>query len=282
MPAIMNIENKSFYDEAKSVIFNHTEWRPDLMVILGSGFSELTKTLKRSTRISYHVIPHFPSGDIMGIEGNLHVGLLGKRPVYCLQKRPHYYEGWSDFDMRFFIQLFAYLGVKYVILTNACGGMNPSFQPGDIMLITDHINQMGRNPLVGQRADALGEQFVDMTTPYDLELQGVALSAAKKQKIDLRQGIYVGYLGPSYETKSEIQVFRQMGGDAIGMSTVPEAIVARRSGMKVLGLSCITNRATGVSPEKLSHEAVLSVSQQIASDLFPLIKEIVSRIGQQA
>lgn len=275
MPEIMNIIQKNFYDEAKTVIFGHTDIRPELLVILGSGFSQLVDLIKKPTRISTRVIPHFPCGNVPGHPGNLYVGFLGKTPVYCLQGRPHYYEGWSDADIRFPIQLFAYLGVKRMIVTNACGGMNPSYLPGEMMLITDHINMMGRNPLVGETANDFGVQFVDMSHPYDPELLEVAETVARKQNIPYHKGVYVGYLGPSYETKSEIQCFRSLGGDAIGMSTVPEVIVARRCQMKVLGIAGITNQATGLSPFSLAHEDVLEMSRRIDIRLSEWIRHII-------
>ncbi|MDD4987507.1 MAG: purine-nucleoside phosphorylase [Candidatus Izemoplasmatales bacterium] len=281
MPIKMNNIPIDYYDEARSVIFGHTDIRPEILVILGSGFSRLVDLIKKSTRISTHVIPHFPCGNVQGHPGNLYVGSLGKTSVYCLQGRPHYYEGWNDADMRFAIQLFAHLGVKRLIVTNACGSMNPEILPKDMMLIKDHINMMGRNPLVGEEDNDFGSRFVDMTDPYDPEFLELAETVAKKMKINYHKGVYVGYLGPSYETKSEIQCFRQMGGDAIGMSTVPEVIVANRCQMKVLGIASITNWATGLASEPLSHERVLERSNQIDIVLSEWIRQIILQLAKE-
>ncbi|HOO44323.1 MAG TPA: purine-nucleoside phosphorylase, partial [Bacillota bacterium] len=206
------------------------------------------------------------------------LGYLNGVPLLVMEGRKHYYEGVSDSEMRFMIQSFARIGVKQLVVTNACGGMNPDFEQGDIMLIEDHINMMGRNPLVGHNVDELGERFVDMSEPYDIEYRQLIDEIAKVENIKIQKGIYVSYMGPSYETKAEIRAFRMLGGDAVGMSTVPEVIVARHAKMRVLGLSIITNMSTGISKNKLSHEEVLETSKKSLAKLTILISRFIKRI----
>lgn len=252
---------------------------PKTMIILGSGIGEFKEALKDVTSIPYHELFDFKTDASIGHLGMMHLGRLVGHEIIVLEGRLHYYEGSSDSKMRELIQSFAAIGVKNLIVTNACGGMNESFTPGDIMVIRDHINMMGRNPLVGTNNNSLGERFVDMSEPYDLKFRTLIQEVAKTEKISLQEGVYVSYLGPSYETKAEIRMFRMLGGDAIGMSTVPEVIVARHASMRVLGLSVITNMATGISKNKLSHQEVLETSQKAVGTLTRLLTGFITRLS---
>ena len=251
---------------------------PDTMIILGSGISEFKEALEDVKSIPYQKLFDFKTDASIGHVGMMHLGRLEDHEIIVLEGRLHYYEGASDAKMRELIQSFAAIGVKNLIVTNACGGMNESFKPGDIMVIEDHINMMGRNPLVGSNNNSLGERFVDMSEPYDLEYRTLIKEVARTEHITLQQGIYVSYLGPSYETKAEIRMFRMLGGDAIGMSTVPEVIIARHASMRVLGLSVITNMATGISKNRLSHQEVLETSHKTVGKLTRLLTEFIKRI----
>lgn len=251
----------------------------DFLIILGSGLGDFANHLSNPLIISYQDIPYFPLKQIQGHSGELVLGTLYNKTVAIMKGRPHYYQGYSDEEMRFPIHLFARLGVKKVIITNACGGMNPDFIPGDIMLIEDHINMMGRNPLTGDNQDEIGLRFVDMTEPYKQDWIQLFSEIASHEKIQIKKGIYVSYFGPNYETKSEIKAYRQLGGDAVGMSTVPEVIVANHAGMNVLGISCITNMSTGISKTSLSHEEVLVVSKQALSKISILLLKFIESVN---
>jgi len=251
---------------------------PETLIILGSGIGEFTENLKRKTVVSYKDLFAFESDQSIGHKGNLHLGFLEDIPLLVMEGRKHYYEDVTDAEMRKAIQSFARIGVKNIIITNACGGMNENFAPGDIMVIEDHINMTGRNPLVGKNDDELGSRFPDMSEPYDLEFRKKIDEAGETLNIKLRHGIYVGYLGPSYETKAEIRAFRILGGDAVGMSTVPEVIVARHAGMRVLGLSLITNMSTGISKQPLSHQEVLEIGKRTVGKLSGLLTSFIKKL----
>ncbi len=251
---------------------------PHTLIILGSGINDFNDNLRDSIKISYKDIFNFETDKSIGHLGYLHLGYINKTPILVMEGRRHYYENPSDKEMRKMIETFASLGVKNLIVTNACGGMNSKYKPGDIMVITDHINMMGRNPLVGENNYELGERFVDMTEPYDIEFRKLIDELAKKNNINLQHGVYVSYLGPSYETKAEIKAFKILGGDAIGMSTVPEVIIARHASMRVLGLSIITNMSTGISKNKLSHKEVLETSKKTVKKLSKLLVKFVQKI----
>lgn len=235
---------------------------PETMIILGSGINDFVKNIDNETIVSFKEIFDFDTDLSIGHSGLLHIGYINELPILVMEGRKHYYEGVVNLDMRVIIESFAKIGVKNLIVTNACGGMNEKFKPGDIMVIEDHINMMGKNPLVGRNTDELGPRFVDMSEPYDLEFRKIIDEVARSENIVLQHGIYVSYLGPSYETKAEIRAFKILGGDVVGMSTVPEVIVARHAEMRVLGLSLITNMSTGIQKTKLSHEEVLETSKK--------------------
>lgn len=274
---IMN-NSKNKFDEAIRFIKAKSTFNPEILIILGSGLGAFAKLIKDRIDIPYADIPHFRAASISGHKGVLSIGTVKGKSIYCMQGRNHYYEGCTNEEMRFPIQLFALLGVKVLILTNACGSMVDKIKPGTMALITDHINMMGKNPMEGDNQDYIGPRFFDMSEPYNKELNDIAKAVAKENNIELNQGVYVSYLGPSYETKAEIKAYRAMGGDLIGMSTVPEVIVARHAGIKVLGIASVTNMATGISEVKLSHEEVLTIGAQIANTLGKLLTQIVERL----
>lgn len=253
-----------------------TPLRPRLALVLGSGFQSILDELDPALRIPYSNLRAFPRTTVPGHAGELIVGTLAGTPVVVLSGRAHYYEGHSLTDATFGIRLLAGIGVRDLLLTNAAGGLNPRFRAGDFMLLADHINFMGANPLRG--AVKLGEnRFVDLTRAYDAGLQRHLRAAAKKAGVALRVGIYLAVSGPSYETPAEVRAFRRLGADAVGMSTVPEVIVARQLGLRVAALSCITNLAAGVSPSPLSHEDVLETGRKVAPRAARLVTEFARR-----
>lgn len=229
---------------------------PHLGIILGSGLGDFADALERSTAIPYNTLPDFPTSSVHGHAGRLVLGYLRGVPVVAMQGRVHFYEGYSPAQVAFPSRVLCRLGIKHLTVTNAAGGINPSFKVGDLMVITDHLNLSGFNPLVGRNHDELGPRFPDMSHAYDPELRHVLEQAAFEEAVPLRQGVYVSLSGPSYETPAEIRMLGKLGGDAVGMSTVPEVIVASHMGVKVTGISCITNLAAGISQTKLSHEEV--------------------------
>ena len=262
----------------KEIVLKKFKEVPDTMIILGSGINEFTKNLSDSESISYKELFNYNTDASIGHSGQLHLGYINSKAVLVLEGRKHYYEEVSDQDMRFMIQSFASIGVKNIVVTNACGGMNEAFKPGDIMVIEDHINMSGRNPLVGPNNNDLGPRFVDMSEPYDLEFRSIIDEVALEEKIKIQHGIYVSYIGPSYETKAEIRAFRMLGGDTVGMSTVPEVITARHANMRVLGLSLITNMSTGITKNKLDHKEVLEVGRLSVNKLSKLLLGFLERI----
>ena len=233
--------------------------RPMLAIVLGSGFHHVLSELRVDKKIAYAKIPGFPKPTVSGHAGELYFGHLGKTPVMVLSGRAHFYEGHSLERVTFAVRALAAFGIRDLLLTNAAGGINRRFQPGDFMVLTDHINFMGTNPLRG------APHFVDLTHVYDAELNAQLFRAAKDCNLKLRRGIYLAVSGPSYETPAEIRAFARLGADAVGMSTVPEAIVARQCGLNVAAVSCITNLAAGISRENLSHAEVLETAERVKS-----------------
>jgi len=247
-------------------------------LILGSGLGDLVHKIENAKEVPYAAIPHFPVATVAGHGNRLVGGTLGGRNVIAMQGRFHYYEGYSLAEVTFPIRVMRRLGVNTLIVTNAAGGINPAFHPGDLMLITDHINFLGLNPLRGENLSELGPRFPDMTEAYNGALARLAKEKARSLGIPLRQGVYAWVGGPSYETPAEIRMLRTLGADAVGMSTVPEVIVANHSGMKVLGFSCITNVAAGLGHAKLSHNEVVETAQKAGRDLQRLVQEIISSL----
>lgn len=250
----------------------------DVAVVLGSGLGAFSASLATALHVPYDDIPHWPASAVVGHAGVLVAGLLGSKRVIALSGRAHLYEGHPLDDVTFGVRVVGALGVPAVILTNAAGGINTGFATGALMLIDDHINFMGRNPLVGPHDPRLGPRFPDMTEAYSRRLRALAADAAAARGIRLEHGVYVAVLGPSYETPAEIRAFRTLGADAVGMSTAPEAIVARHIGLEVLGISCITNPAAGVVDKPLVHDEVMEVAARVRGDFIALLEGVVERL----
>ena len=250
---------------------------PEIGIILGSGLGDLADEYC-DIAIPYSEIPGFEASTVLGHKGRLVFSNINGKNVVMMQGRFHYYEGHPIQKVVFPVKVMKKLGVKTLIITNAAGGVNPNFRPSDLMLITDHINFMGVNPLIGKNDDSMGERFPDMSEIYTQKCIEVAKKAASKLGIDLQEGVYIALSGPSYETPAEVRMACRLGADAVGMSTVPEAIVARWAGMDVLGISCICNSAAGVGSGALSHEEVINVSMIVKDRFKTLVKEVISRL----
>lgn len=265
-------------EEAKAYIRSRTDFSPQVGLILGSGLGDLAEDIRDAVRIPYGSIPHFPVSTVEGHAGQLVIGRLGQRTVIAMQGRFHYYEGYSMQEVTFPVRVMRALGAERLIVTNACGGMNPAFEPGDLMLIKDHLNMTGANPLVGENESALGPRFPDMSRAYTPELLELVRETARSLGIAVREGVYAGITGPSYMTPAELKMLRLLGGDAVGMSTVPEAIVASHMAMKVVGISCVTDMAIGEHLEPLAHEQVIEVANRTKPRFLSIVKEIVARL----
>ncbi|MDD7589453.1 purine-nucleoside phosphorylase [Bullifex porci] len=248
----------------------------DIAMVLGSGLGDMAETLGEVIYIPYSEIPHFPVSTVPGHKGRLAIGLLEGKRVVCMQGRFHYYEGWTMQQCVYPIQVFKMLGINNLMLTNAAGCVNTAWQPGDLMVINDHIKVMGDSPMRGANCDELGPRFFDMSHVYEKELQKVAHSAAAKLGFSLRDGVYMLFGGPQFETPAEVRMARLLGADAVGMSTVPEAISASQMSMKVLGISCLTNMGAGILDQTLNHEEVLETGEKVKSRFQALVREIVS------
>jgi len=248
--------------------------RPRVGLILGSGLGALAAEFRAATTVPYESIPGLPAAGVAGHAGALVAGTLEGVPCVALQGRPHLYEGHAAAVVAFPVRLLLELGADTLIVTNAAGGINPRFRPGDLMLIADHINLLWRNPLIGP-VQAAEQRFPDMSAPYDAALQELTERIAREERIRLRRGVYLATLGPSYETPAEIGMFRRMGADAVGMSTVPEVLVARARGARVLGISLITNPAAGLSTTPLDHQEVLSAGEAARVDFSRLIRRLL-------
>lgn len=271
----------TYYDavqEAATAIRGRAGAAPDVAIVLGSGLGDFTERLSDPVTIPYDDIPHWPASRVMGHAGRLVIGGLATRQVAALSGRVHVYEGHDLATVTFATRAMGLLGVKMLILTNAAGGVNTAFTAGALMVIDDHINLMGGNPLVGPNDDRFGLRFPDMTEVYSKRLRGVADQAARGQALAIAHGIYVALLGPSYETPAEIRFLRTIGADAVGMSTVPEAIAARHMGVEVLGISCITNMAAGVLPQPLHHDEVMETARRVRGEFGALLEGIVGRL----
>ena len=251
---------------------------PDVAVVLGSGLGDFAETLDAATVFPYAEIPNWPTSAVVGHAGKLVVGTLQGRRVAALSGRVHFYEGHDLRTVTFATRAVARLGVRTLILTNAAGGINLSFKPGTLMVMDDHINLLGSNPLIGPNDDRFGPRFPDMTMVYAKRLRDLADEAAARRGVRLAHGVYAALHGPSYETPAEIRYLRTIGADAVGMSTVPEAIVARHMGLEVLGISCITNPAAGVLPKPLVHDEVMEVARRVRGEFASLLEGIIERL----
>ncbi|TXK69094.1 purine-nucleoside phosphorylase [Paenibacillus sp. N3.4] len=264
--------------EATDFILSKTRQQPTVGMILGSGLGGLADEIENSTVIPYSQIPHFAKSEAVGHANELVIGELEGKVVVAMKGRFHYYEGYTLDEVTFPVRVMKALGVENILITNACGAINTSFKPGDLMLITDHINLVANNPLIGPNNDALGTRFPDLSQVYNSELRQVALKVGKEQGTDLQQGVYAWWTGPAYETPAEIRMIRTLGADSVGMSTVPEAIVAVHAKLRVLGISCLTNMACGILDQPLNHAEVIEVASQVRTKFIRLVKGILKEI----
>ena len=268
----MNLSTR--IDNAIAHIRTRTDAVPEIGMILGSGLGDFADTLENRQVIPFSDIPDFPMATVPGHTGAFVFGTRHGKSVVCLQGRLHYYEGHPMSLLTLPVRIMAKLGVKLLVLTNAAGGVNTAYRPGDLMLITDHINYSGMNPLIGEYHESFGTRFPDVSDLYSSGLRLKLKLAAVEAGINLRQGVYMMFSGPNYETPAEIRMARILGADAVGMSTVPEALVAAQCGLRVLGVSCITNLAAGVSPNKLSHQEVMETAA-MAHDKFHSLVDLI-------
>ncbi|MGM0381525.1 MAG: purine-nucleoside phosphorylase [bacterium] len=262
--------------EAVDFLEDKTDIRPELGLILGSGLGELGDEVEEAFSIGYEEIPGFLESKVEGHAGKLILGRLEGTSVYLMQGRYHYYEGHDISELVFPVQVMEAMGCSQMIVTNAAGAVNENFDVGEIALITDHINFLGNNPLIGENDSDVGPRFVDMTYAYDPRLKDLAREKAEDRGLDLREGVYVASMGPTYETPAEVKMYRTWGGDMAGMSTVPEVIAANHAGMRVLGLSCITNMAAGILDQPLDHEEVIEATERAKSKFKGLARDLIA------
>lgn len=269
-------------NDAVNYVRTKTKMVPQAGVVLGSGLGSVVDAVSVETTVPYAEIPGAKASTVIGHAGQMVFGRVGKLPVVILSGRMHFYEGYEMSEVMLLSRIVGRLGIKKMIVTNAAGGVNTSFKPGDLMLISDHINLMGVNPLRGPNLDDLGLRFPDMSDAYPEDLRKIAKDVAKKIGLKLQEGVYLALSGPTYETPAEIRAFRTLGADAVGMSTVPEAIVARHMGIEVLGISCITNMGAGLLKKKLDHREVLAVGEQVKAGLMDVLGRIIQDAAKLA
>lgn len=253
---------------------------PRVGIILGSGLGAFADSFERKVVIPYAELPHFPHSSVPGHAGRLVLGLVGGEPVVAMQGRVHSYEGYSSVQVAFPARVLCALGIRGLVVTNAAGGINSQFAPGDLMAITDHLNLSGWNALTGPNDDRLGPRFPDMSRAYAPSLRELLLQSAQRTQVLLRQGVYVMVSGPSYETPAEIRMFRALGADAVGMSTVPEVVAASHMGVPVVGISCITNLAAGVGDKPLTHEEVAETANRVAGIFSRLLTDFLPVVAR--
>jgi len=274
--------SSSLYERAEKaarMIRARTSAEVSVAIVLGSGLGAFAEELMDSTSIPYHAIPGFARATVEGHAGQLVIGKSGDVTVATMQGRFHFYEGYDLEEVTFPIRVLKLLGVRTLVLTNAAGALNVEFAPGSLMVISDHLNLLGANPLTGPNDDRFGPRFPDLTSVYAPELQNIVIEEARAMGLEMRRGIYAALSGPSYETPAEIHMVRTLGADAVGMSTVPEAIVARHMGMQVIGISCITNLAAGVSNRPIDHGQVMAVGERVRGQFTELLRRVVTRLG---
>lgn len=265
-------------NKAKEFVQSKTSEKPTIGIILGSGLGPFADTLEDAVHIPYHTIPHFAASGAVGHANELVIGKIAGKTVVAMKGRFHYYEGVSLDEVTFPVRVMKALGVEKLIITNACGAVNTDFNPGDLMLITDHINLTANNPLIGPNNPELGVRFLDVSEVYNKAMRQIVIDIAKEQDITLRQGVYAWWTGPTYETPAEIRMIRTLGADAVGMSTVPEALIARHSGIDTIGISCLTNMACGILEQPLSHDEVIETAERVKSTFLKLISEVITRL----
>ena len=267
--------------EAADFICSQTPERPKIALVLGSGLGAFADEFASATKIPYKTIPHFPQSTAIGHAGNLVIGTVESIPVAGMQGRVHLYEGYSVNEVAFPIRVFARMGVQAVILTNAAGGIRREFVQGRLIVISDHINLQGVNPLSGPNDDRFGLRFPDMTAAYDRRFRSMTVGEGNRMGIGMYEGVYAALPGPSYETPAEIRYLRAIGADLVGMSTVPEVIAARHSGIRVLGISCVTNAAAGILDQPLNHIEVLETAERVKGQFIGLLKAVIPRIAEE-
>jgi purine-nucleoside phosphorylase len=265
-------------ESAARFVLSRTTLRPRMGIVLGSGLGAFADELCDATRIPYAQIPSFPRSTAIGHAGNLVVGQTGGVPVVMLQGRVHLYEGYTPQEVVFPTRVLGRMGVRALVLTNAAGGINLAYKQGALVVVTDHINLQGQNPLVGPNEERFGERFPDMTQAYYKPYREIARDAARKLGKNLYEGVYAALLGPNYETPAEIRYLRAIGADLVGMSTVPEVIAARHLGMKILAISCVTNMAAGILDKPIHHTEVLETGERVKGDFVALVRAVLPRI----
>ena len=268
-------------DEVVQKLHERTSYQPEIAIFLGSGLNDFAETVETPDIISFGELPYFPVSTVFGHAGRIVIGKLENQTVFVMQGRIHFYEGYSMAEVTLPIRVMQRFGIGTLVVTNAAGGVNPNFLPGDVMLITDHLNflgMMGQNPLMGPNYDELGQRFQDMSQAYDRELCNLARDAAKKEGINLREGIYAGLSGPSFESPADLRFLRQSGADSVGMSTVHEVIVAKHGGMRVLGFSGISNKANLDGSTVTSHEEVIEAGKVITPKIEKLLRSILKKL----
>jgi purine-nucleoside phosphorylase len=265
-------------EQAAQFILSRTTRRPGIALVLGSGLGGFADQLADAVRIPYTEIPSFPQSTAIGHAGNLVIGSVDGVAVAAMQGRVHLYEGYSAQQVAFPVRVFACMGIKAVLITNAAGGINPSYGRGALVVIRDHINLQGRNPLVGPNEERFGPRFPDMTEAYNPQFRKFTLDEADRLGGDIYEGVYAAMLGPSYETPAEIRYLRAIGADLVGMSTVPEVIVARHMGLEVLAISCVTNMAAGMSGDKINHGEVLETGRRVGEKFVAMLRAVLPRI----
>ena len=266
---------------AAAYIRARSRLEPAIGIVLGSGLGAFAEQIADATTIPFTDIPHFPKSTVPGHSGRLVIGTLDGVPVAVMQGRVHAYEGYSSEEVTFPVRVLGLLGVKTLIVTNAAGGIRLDMKQGDLVLLSDHINFTGRNPIAGENDECFGPRFFDMTEAYSLRLRKLAVKAAEREGISLAEGVYLCVLGPSFETPAEIRAFRAMGADLVGMSTVQEVIAARQMEIEIVGISCVTNLAAGIQPEPLSHEEVIETGHRVAAQFTKLLTALIPAIHKE-
>lgn len=277
---VSNLSNSTFEKAAHAarIIRTLAPLEPRVAVVLGSGLGAFADELAEATAIPYEDVPGFPRSTVEGHAGRLVLGNIGSTPMVAMQGRFHFYEGYALEEATFYVRVLHALGVRALVLTNAAGGINTTFEQGALMLISDHLNLIGANPLRGANDERFGARFPDMSKVYDEEYRSIAREEAAAMNFQLQEGVYAALSGPSYETPAEIRMLRTLGADAVGMSTVPEAIVARHCGMRVLGISCITNMAAGVLDQLINHAEVMETGERVRATFAELLRRTLPRL----
>jgi purine-nucleoside phosphorylase len=267
-------------DIAAKFILRKTKLRPRIGLVLGSGLGAFANEIPDAARIEYRNIPNFPRSTAIGHAGRMVIGKVAEVPVAVMQGRVHFYEGYSMREVIFPMRVMSRMGIRAVILTNAAGGISTNFNQGGLVVLRDHINLQGTNPLIGPNDENFGERFPDMTQVYWKPYQAVALREGKRLRIDMYEGIYAALTGPSYETPAEIRYLRGIGADLVGMSTVPEVIAAAHLGIRVLGISCVTNMAAGILDQPITSEEVMETGEHVKADFVALLRSVIPRISE--